>query len=221
MLWNFSTTADVPDWYAGDGCSDLSVLNRALTARFSSDVGEGYAEIAYHFSPSKDYSFAPLMRFSLGIDGTSGTPYEVQIRLLGEGITVISSTVLTAGDAQELYLDLSGYAGNLSKLRSVRVLARPLDNSATAYNLRLHSVTLESTLLDSAALAERIAADSNTATGDDTEVKKDYTRPILVTVLVVGASIALAAFLIIRYRHGHGIRVKATHTEEQAKENNI
>ena len=221
-MWNFATVTEVQNWYAGYACNDLSVLNSALNARFSAQTSaEEYADIAYHFGQLKDLSFAPLMRFTVGLDGAANAPYEVQIRLIGENMTVISFAVITSGDTQELYLDLSAYAPQLTMLRGVRVCARPLDQGVSEFNFRLHSVALESSVLNDEELATRMAADSNASNNDSGAGKKDYTTPIVITALIVLVSIAITVFLIIRHRTHHNRRLgRATHTEENQEETN-
>ena len=205
-LWNFSTASGAPEWYEGYACNALSVLNRALTARFSATGGGEYAEFAHHTVSERDYSFAPLMRLQMGLDGEAGSLYEVQVRLMGSGTTVIASAVMSAGETKELYLDLSDYADRLAHLRCVRILARPLNDSAAEYTLRLHTVYLESTVLSNEELAAQIDAAQKDTEGDGTgEADMDYTVPILVTALVLLASVALAVALIVFSRHKHAV----------------
>ncbi len=217
-MWNFSDATGVMSWYAGQSCGELSVLARALTARLT-PINGGFSDMAYHFEGTDDLSFAPLMRFSVGIDGAAGAPYEVQVRLIGVGADVIASAVLTSGGTHELYLDLEDHAALLSQLECIRVLARPLNGSAEPFTLRLHTVVLESTTLTTGELADRIAADDGVAEEEQAEENRDYTRPILITVLIIGVSVAIAAILIIRTRHhdrpAHAERAQAAKEEER------
>ena len=221
-MWNFATVTEVQNWYAGYACDDLSVLGRALNARFSSRIlSEEYAEIAYHFDQSKDISFAPLMRFTVGLDGTPNVPYEVQIRLIGEDVTVISSGLITSGNTQDLYLDLSSYSLQLAKLRGIRICARPLDQGVSEYNFRLHAVTLESSALSDEELATRMAIDSNASNNNAGEEKRDYTTPIVITALIILVSVAITVFLIIRFNTRHNRKIiKAVHPGESREEKN-
>ena len=221
-MWDFATVTEVQNWYAGHACDDLSVLARALNARFFAQLpSEEYAEIAYHFDQLKDISFAPLMRLTVGLDGTENVLYEVQVRLIGENVTVISSDVITSGNTQELYLDLSSYAPQLTKLRGIRICVRPLAQDASEYNFRLHDITLESSVLSDEELAARMASDSNDLNNDAGEDKKDYTTPIVVTVLIVLVSIAITAFLIIWHNIRHNQNTaKAVHSDENHEDKN-
>lgn len=222
VMWDFSTVTEVQNWYAGHACNDLSVLGHALSARFSSEIlSEEYAEIAYHFDQPKDLSFAPLMRFTVGLEGARNVPHEVQIRLIGEDVTVISSVVITLGDTQDLYLDLSSYSLQLMKLRGIRICARPLDQGTAEYSFKLHAMTLESADLSDEELAARMAADSNASSNGSGEEKKDYTTPIVITVLIVLVSIAITVFLIVRYNTRHNRKmIKVTHFDESHEEKN-
>jgi hypothetical protein len=221
-MWNFSTVTDVQNWYAGYACDDLSVLNRALNAHFSSQISsEEYADIAYHFDQLKDISFAPLLRFTVGLEGTPNVPYEVQIRLIGENTTVISSGVIASGGMQDLYLDLSAYASQLMQVRGIRVCARPLNQDTSAYDFRLYTVALESSVLNNEELAQRMAADSNASGDDQNNEKKDYTTPIVITVLIVFLSVAITVFLILQRRIRSNRRSgKTSHADENQEEQN-
>lgn len=221
-MWNFATVTEVQNWYAGHACNDLSVLGHALNARFSSQIlSEEYAEIAYHFDQPKELSFAPLMRFKVGLDGAVNVPYEVQIRLIGDKVTVISSAVITSGDTQDLYLDLSSYSLQLVNLRGIRICVRPLDQGTSEYSFKLHAVAFESAALNDEELAMRMSADSNASGNNAGEEKKDYTTPIVITGLIVLVSIAITVFLIIRYNTRHNRRmIKALHSDENHEEKN-
>ena len=228
-LWNFSEATELFNWYAGNACTDLSVLNRALTAQFSVPSSGEFADFAYHFPTTKDLSAAPLLKLSLGIDGTAGIPYEVQVRLIGKQVTAISSIVLTSGEAQVLYLDLSERSTSLADVSGIRILARPLGADTAAFNIRLGSVTLESTTLSAEELVALISSNKTESENkEDGEEKRDLTTPLLVTVLVIIASIALAAIVIVRHRHNKIYversarpetleRQKATTTNEREK----
>lgn len=199
-LWDFSGATGLLDWYAGNACEDLSVLNRALTARFSATNSEEYADIAYHFSEAKNLSKATLLRFSIGLEGVANAPYEVQIRLLGKDVTVISSAIMSHGEMLEFYLDLSAYATELTDISSFRILVRPLGENTDSFNLRVYRVTLESPELSYEELAALLSADAKQNASQDTDEEgKNYTTPILVTILIMIASVALAAIVIVRY----------------------
>lgn len=201
-LFDFSQTGGRTDWYAGGNCTELSVIDRALTARMTATSGEEYAEIAYSFGGIKSYAIAPLMRFSLGLQETAETAntlYEVQIRLISPKRTLIAAAVMRAGEEGDLYLDLSRYIANLSELRSIRILARPLSGNDTPYELYLDKVVLESATLTSAELAEQISIQVNESRPNTAPaVTADYTTPIIVSAIVIGSSILLVVILVIR-----------------------
>lgn len=200
-LWNFSEATELFNWYAGISCTDLSVLNRFLTAQLSAPKSGEFADFAYHFPSAKNLSAAPLLKFSIGVNGTEGLPYEVQIRLLGKQVTAISSVVLTSGAAQELYLDLSEHAASLTNVSGIRILARPLGDDSSSFSVCLGSVTLESATLSTQELVSLISSDKTDVEAEgEQEGRQDLTTPILVTVLVVFASALLAAIVIVRHR---------------------
>ncbi|MBE6691167.1 MAG: hypothetical protein E7590_07820 [Ruminococcaceae bacterium] len=200
QLWSFDGTTSLQEWYAGNGCSSISVLSRALNARMTATSGGEYADIAVGFDTLTNYSFAPLMRFTVSLSGNATTPYEVCVRLLGEGVDITAFTVTAAGETKDLYLDLDTYKSDLTALRSIRVMARALDGSTEEYDLRLHAVWLESTELDDDALAERIAADLAKEQEQTNTEDRDYTVPVLITVAVLLVSTGITVGLIARYR---------------------
>ncbi|MBR6727446.1 MAG: hypothetical protein IKM08_04580, partial [Clostridia bacterium] len=203
-LFDFSQSGNRNEWYAGSSCNGVSVIDRALTAQMIADGADDYAGIAYAFGSPKNYSVAPLMRFEVGIPKTvanAGTLYEVQIRLIGVGRTVQASAVITPGSTQMLYLDLGGYTKSLEQLNSIRILARPLDGNTAPYELCLHTVTLESTTLNSTELAEQIAIHiSDAGSGEEIINDQDHTVPILITGAVVFFSLTLITVIAIRHR---------------------
>ncbi len=213
-LWNFSEATGLLDWYVGNSCTDLSVLNRALTAQLSVTQSGEYADFAYHFPTAKNLSKAPLLRFSVGLDGKADIPYEIQIRILGKELTVISSVVVMHGDASELYLDLSEHAAKLTSISGIRVLARPLSGDTAPFSVRLKNVALESMTLSTEEIHALVSNDtivSDTPGGE--EEPKDYTTPILVTVLVIVVSVSTAAIVIIRHRRRKAPAERAIRTE--------
>ncbi|MBQ3482615.1 MAG: hypothetical protein IJA78_00375 [Clostridia bacterium] len=200
-LFDFSMATDPLGWYAGSSCSVLSLLTgnngKALTARLQTDAG-GYADIAYSFAQPTDLSFATLWHFYAGLSGDAATAYEIRITLIGAAHTVYASKVVSAGENGELFLDLTEYATALSALRAIRICARPLDGEQEL-TLTLHTFTLESLTLSDEELAVRIAAGMNHPDDGAEENKRDYTTPIIITVVVVFASIAIAIILFTRY----------------------
>lgn len=222
-LWNFSNATGILNWYAGYACGELSVLGRALNAPFAPTEAGSFSDIAYHFTDGRDLSFAPLISLWVGVDGDTDTPYEVQLRLIGDGVSVTSSAVISAGDTQRLYLDLTDNAALLTELRSVRLMARPLNGSDAAFTMRLHAVTLESETLTSAELAERMEQDEVGEPGDtEDEEKRAGATPLIATILVIGASIAFASILVIRAYHHHTKAPTAAEksTAEEKKDKN-
>ncbi|MBE6701805.1 MAG: hypothetical protein E7585_00115 [Ruminococcaceae bacterium] len=198
-LWNFSKSTDLLGWYSGNACENLSVMGRALNAKFLPTANGEYADIAYHFTNLTDYSFAPLLRFNLCVKGTDNTPYEIRVCLLGDGVNIAASMVTVTGDARDIYLDLTAYAQDIDALRSIRVMARPLNGDTAAFDLCLHAVYLESTQLDNQALSDRIAASQTNAPTNDRN-DRDLTTPILITVLILICSISITAILIVRHQ---------------------
>lgn len=204
VLWTFATATNTLDWYAGKNCEDLSVLSanagNLLTAHLSFE--NGFSGVARRFDYGKQLSFAPFLRFEMGVDGTSGTQYEVQVQLIGSASTVLASVILTSGESGVYCLDLSSCAANLADVTCIRLCARPLDGSSADANLYLRSVTLESTVYNDEELKAKISALGDAGeTSDNGEERHDYTTPIIVTVVVILVSIAIAVILVIRYRN--------------------
>lgn len=207
-LWNFAATTGTQDFYRGNGCGDLSVLSgNGLTARLSFS-GTGFSGMAHRFAYGKNLSYAPYLRFELGLSGKRGTTYEVQIQLIGSGSFVKASTVMGAGDSGSYYLDLSDTAGTIGDVQCLRICVRPL-NGGEECTLSLRSVTLQSTQFNDEELKNQIAQSENTDNGDSTPERRDYTTPVIVTVAIVLMSIAFAVILFTR-RKNHNNHSKET-----------
>ena len=203
--WNFDTAIGSLGWYSGSLCNDLSVLSdkkgRALTAQCISGTSGEYAEFACHFPSRKDISFAPYIKLKLGINGVAGASYEIQVRLAGKGITMIASAVVRAGETNEIYLDLSDCATDLSGMNAIRILSRPLDGIDDPYTVHLHRVTFESETLTDSELASRMAVSSDAADGNDGQKDSgDHAVAIIVTMIVIAVSFTLVAVFAVRQK---------------------
>ena len=217
-MWDFSNATGVLNWYAGNACGELSVLGRTLTAPFSPTEAGSFADLAYHFGGARDLSFAPLISLWVGVDGDAATPYEIQMRLIGDDACVTASAVIASGSVQRLYLDLTDSAALLTALRCIRVMARPLNGSDASFTMRLQAITVESVSLTSAELAERMEQEESGEQGTGQgEENRAGTTPLVATALVIGASIAFASILIIRaHHHPKTVAVSDKQTEEDA-----
>ncbi len=201
--WRFATASDTLGWYGGIDCRDLAVQaetrdTRALTATL---FGKGeYADIAYHWATPTDLSFAPYISLDLCVTGNVDTRYEIQLRLYGESDVTVSSAVVMTGKRETLCLDLTGTKTALSALRGMRITARPLDAEAETFTLSTYAITLGSDTLDDNALAERMAQIMQNAKQEqpDEPDKRDFTRPLIATIIVVLASGAVIALAIVR-----------------------
>ena len=202
-LWNFTSATGVLNWYAGQGCTNLSVLSAekqeqsALTATMDGTLP--YSDIAYHFMAPTDISFAPLLQFELSVQSRKVSRYEVQLKLLGDTDQTVATAIVTAGDKQTLYLDLSQYTAVLSNVRSIRLVARPLDGDCETFDLRLYTFTLQSPTLSNSELADRISAIQQTdgQNSEENTPHRDFTLPLVVSAVVVLVSAAIIAFLVI------------------------
>lgn len=214
-IWNFSAATGTLGWYVGNGCKSLSAMTdangqRALRARM--DAGADYGDVAYHFSTPTDLSFAPLMNMQLAVNGVANARYEVQLRLCGERETTIASAVLTSGEKQTLYFDMIASKEAIGGVRSLRLVARALDGQSEDFEFSLYAFTLESETLGSAELAERVIAlgQGSTENGADEEEKRDLTRPLIISAIVVLASAAITAFVIFGTKTRQRLTKKGT-----------
>ena len=203
--FDFTVATGTMDWYAGSNCIDLSVLTdsdssyRSLTARVSGEGG--YGDIAYSFHSPTDISFAPLMKMELGITAATAQRYQLQLAFVTEKATVTASAIVNAGERSVLYFDLNSQQALLKDVRCIRVIARALDGTAEAFNLCFYTFTMESEVLDSATIAKMVNEIRRTAPiTDSTEDgdRLDYTLPLVATALVVLASAAVIALLVIK-----------------------
>lgn len=192
-LWNFAASGGALGWYsAGGSVSVLSVEGvRTLHAAF--DTGGGYGTITHEIENFAGFSFASRLAFTVGVRGTAGAPYEVRVQLIGKNGIVTAAAAVTGGEMQTLCLDL-GEAAALADWQCIRISARPLAGGE-AFSLAVQSVTLESTELDSAALAARISALSEQSEDADTGKGRHNLIAVIVTLLVIFVSIAVVVLL--------------------------
>ncbi len=202
-IWNFNAATGPLGWYTGNACTDLSVLtatdrSRSLTAQMD---GKGdYGDIAYHFPEATDLTFAPMMRMTVGVQGVSNTRYEVQLRTIGVSDTVLASAIVNEGDTTELFLDLTSNKAALDAVRGLRLVARSLDGETQEFDLHLYTFVMESDTLTGTELAQRINAilrGTDDTNGSDEE-KRDFTRPLVVSAIVLMVSVAITAFFVVR-----------------------
>lgn len=204
-FWDFSAATDSLGWYAGNGCTSLSVVSKedeihALRGICGSQ-GD-YADISYHFASPVDLSFAPLWKTELAVIGTAGTRYEIQIRLIGDQSVAYASAIVTAGETQQLFLNFSQNSFALFNLRNVRIMARPLDTENADFELSVSKITIESATLSNDALTECVNAVRQNVAQDQPakSEKKDHTVPVLITGGVLLISGLIIASFIITYR---------------------
>ncbi len=202
-VWNFEVATGTLGWYAGDACLNLSVLNdtqhrRSLCARMETVARGG--DIAYHFSEPTDLSFAPLIKMNVEVEGATGTRYEIQLRTVGKEDTVLASAILTQGERTDLYLDLAASKAALSSVNGIRLLARSLDGEGESFELHFYSLTLESDSLSDSELSRKVndlLTGTEVASEEQTE-KRDFTRPLVVSAILLLVSAAITAILVIR-----------------------
>ncbi len=204
-FWDFSAATDHLGWYAGNGCTSLSVISKedeSHTLRGTCSSKGDYADISYHFASAVDLSFAPLWKAELAVSGEPGTRYELQLRLIGDQSVAYASAIVTAGEVQNLFFDLSQSTFALTHLRSVRVMARPLDTENADFEISVSKIMIESGTHSSTTLAEYVSEIRESVTENNAvkEEEKDYTAEILITGGVLLISASIAAILIVTYR---------------------
>lgn len=200
-LWNFTATTGTQNFYSGNGCGDPAVLSGSgLTAKLTF-TGTQFSGLACRFTHGQNLSFAPYLRFELGVNGKKGSSFEVQIQLIGNASLINACAVLGAGESGAYYLDLSDAAQAIADVQCLRICVRPLDGSAGDGTLYLRSVTLQSTQYDDEDLKDKIALSGSTENENDGTAKRDFTTPVIVTVIVVLASVVLAVFLFARRKN--------------------
>lgn len=219
--WRFATASNTLGWYSGTDCRDLAVQaetrdTRALTATL---FGKGeYADIAYHWEAPTDLSFAPYLSLDLCVTGNAETRYEVQLRLYGENDVTVSSAVMMSGQRETLCLDLTSEKTALAAVRGIRITARPLDAEVETFTLSTYSITLGSDTLNDEALAERMAQIMQDAVQEQAPEleKRDLTRPLIATIVVVLASGAIIALVIVRRSRKKQTKKKLPTDKKQA-----
>lgn len=204
-LWNFSSTAGAHGWSAGPGCISLrSVYDNGvgcLKAVLDHESGGAYSDICRVCDPAEPIKYTPMMGFDLSCTGgNDGDIYEVKIAVYSAGTTLEGKALLTEGERQTLYLDVSGLSES-GGIDAVRIAARRVSGDGE-FALRAYSVGLYSAVHSDRELAELIesarGAGKYTDTSSDSE---DYGR-LLTAVLLTAASLACggyAAVLLARH----------------------
>ena len=132
--------------------------------------------------------------------GNDGDIYEVKIAVYSAGTTLEGKALLTEGERQTLYLDVSGLDGS-GGIDAVRIAARRVSGDGE-FALRAYAVGLYSAGHSDRELAELIEAARGAGKYTDTSSdSEDYGR-LLTAVLLTAASLACggyAAVLLARH----------------------
>ena len=203
-FWDFSSATDKLGWYEGNGCTALSIVSKedeTHTLRATCSSKGDYADLAYHFASPIDLSFAQLWQTELAVNAATGTRYELQIRFIGDQSEAYASAIVTAGEEQKLFLDLSQNTLPLAHLRGIRVMARPLDVQEADFELSVSKIVIESGTLSTDALTDCVNEIRENATEDSPviDTKKEYTLAILITGGIVFVSAVISAIFISAY----------------------
>ncbi len=209
-LFDFETATGTLGWYAAENCHELSVLSgadeRFLSAGMAPDSANAYSAVACNFPQRLDFSVAPYLRVKLKFESTVKVPFEVQLLMLGEGVSIFSDALVSGGESFELFLDLSSVRSDLSEISCMRILSRTLSGESSPYVLEIESVTVESDTRTSEELAALMTLQKNDEDGEEEEKRsrRELVTAILVTVLVVFASGAAATLVAVQQKSKKG-----------------
>ena len=198
--WNFGTQT-AGGWYAGAGCSGVSIENtktdgRSLTARFSSDetvFGE-YSFFAYKYEDGESFKYNDYLIFDLVISADTGRDFEVNISLGGDGFAYeYKTTELRAGKRYTVCIELDGVTAS-SPVEYIRICSKDLNANPDAYSLSIYSISAASRKYSDAELAKLIE--------EEREIKEEQKSPqekpkafwvviIVATVLLTGAAMIM------------------------------
>ena len=137
----------------------------------------------------------------VAVKGTAGTRYEVQLRFIANGALTYASAVVNEGENVPLYLDLTDASFALTDLRAIRVMARPLDGESGEFELHFGGMNVQSAELDEKALSDRVNAIwQNNAADESGDPERDYAVPLLVTAIVVVASLVVCVLFAMHHK---------------------
>lgn len=197
--WNFETQS-AGGWYAGAGCSGVSIENtktegRSLTARFSTVgtvVGE-YSFFAYEYEDGESFKYNDYLILDLVISADTGRDFEVNVSLGGNGFSYeYKSVELLAGKRYTVCIELDEVTA-ANSIEYIRIGSKDLTANMDAYSISVYSISAASKKYSDAELAKLIEEEREIKE----EQKSPQENPKTFWVIIVAATVLLTAAVMI------------------------
>lgn len=167
VLWDYTQGGTLYDWSAsGDGNVVLTRNEngeRALSVTF--DGTALCSGLFYRLSGKEIMGLVDMLSVDVTLSGAGGE-YELTLELCGETTACVVNTRIKSGEKTTVYLSTL-LMDEGDEVRNVRLLLRPVGESAGAYTLSLRSLTAHSSTLDDDRLSSAIAEAKREAVVDE------------------------------------------------------
>ena len=191
--FEFSSSADVADWYPSETCGGISTgkntLGKALVARFS---GSGY--IIHQYKYTESFKYTDYIELELMLESES-SDYTVLVDIGGDGFLYsYNSPKLSAGVKERLYIDVSEFTEN-NKVEYISLKISTDGNDGVEDKLYLYSLNAKSKTYDSEELARLIESERERL--KDSAENMSHGGVNLKAIIVIAAAVLITVMAMI------------------------
>ena len=162
-LWDFTTAFGVLDWFAGSGCSSLSLDfayqgEKNLCAVSVDDVKKEYLEIVYNFEYPESIKDVPYITFDFAIeDGGLDLLYEVRV-IMGDKEHRLETKKTVRSGADSFITIVTGECEEMEQLDYIRFSVRQIsDGESGVFRYYISEINAESNKKSSEELEKSIS----------------------------------------------------------------
>ena len=210
FYFDFDVASNVSSWFAGKGCSDVSIaynslFGRALTAHLGADrvspTDYAYILCAYEFP--ENFVYTPRLTFAFSVEGDGGNSdiFEVKISFHNARNVYEYSSVVQSGSEREMTVDISEFADNFMA-EAIRIAIRPMSEVSGEYTFNLSSIKGESAEFTDEELDENISAQRllirNSAASSDDLGNREANIVVIVMATVIALIIGVMLFVFLK-----------------------
>ncbi len=191
--FEFSSSADIADWYPSESCGGISTgkntFGKALVARFSDSCF-----VIHKYKYTESFKYTDYIEFELMLESDS-KQYTVSIDIGGEGfLYTYSSPKLVSGVKERMYIDVSEFTEN-NKIEYIALKISTGDRDSNEDKLYLYSLNAKSKTYDSETLTELIEAERERL--KDSAENVSGTGANIKAVIVIAAAVLLTVIAMI------------------------
>ncbi len=205
--FDFSSSTDLSDWYAGQNCdgiySDTAVFGKSFNANLSFPEGRmiGSAFVSYTYRYSESFRYTDYIAVELSIESEDGDgEYDVIVSMGGDGFLYeYTAQGVPAGGLRTIYLDVREF--NESMVTDfLRITVEPREGNSESAKLCLYSVTANSLTYNSDRLRDYILSERERLKSDGDETLNDIGRNAVVFIVATLIATGLVMIMISRHR---------------------